>query len=140
MMQHVARVLGATFVVLFVSDQAYAICDNLTANQRYDRAVVVADVVIESLERGAQGPFQDERIAVVTVVNSAKGARPGARLRVSSNYNQAEMIRFPAPRSAFRLLAVGGPEIFHTNECLYFEISPPFIELMGPPFLGPMGR
>jgi hypothetical protein len=140
MMQHVARVLGATFVMLFVGSHAFAACDNLTASQRHDRAAVVADVVIESIERGAQGPYRDQRIAVVRVVNSAKGAQPGTRLKVSSNYNQAEMIRFPAPGSEFRLLAIGGPEIFRTNECLYFQISPPFTELMGPPFLGLMGR
>jgi hypothetical protein len=140
MMQHVARVLGATFVMLFVGSDAYAICDNLTASQRYDRAAVVADVVVESIEREAQGPYQDQRIAVVRVVSSAKGAQPGARLKVSSNYNQAEMIRFPAPGSAFHLLAVGGLEIFRTNECLYFQVSPAFSELMRPPFLGLMGR
>jgi hypothetical protein len=50
------------------------------------------------------------------------------------------MIRFPAPGSEFRLVAVGGPEIFHTNECLYFQASPAFLGLMGPPFLGLMGR
>jgi hypothetical protein len=123
------RVLCAAFVSMFVSSHAYAICDNLTEKQRFDRATLIADIVVENLEPGA---LPDHVVATVAVLNSTKGSQPGARLKVLSAYNQAESIRFPAVGNEFHLLATGGPEIFHTSDCLYFRVSPLFF--------GPMGR
>jgi hypothetical protein len=122
---------------MFVGSHAYAMCDNLTEEQRFDRMTLIADIVVEKLEPGA---FPGHVVATVAVLNSTKGSQPGARLKVLSAYNQAESIRFPAVGKEFHLLATGGPEAFHTNECLYFQISPAFLGLMGLPFLGPMGR
>jgi hypothetical protein len=118
-----ARWTSSVFAIvsLFASNRAEALCDRLNETELYNRAAVVADAVVEEVR---DGPRPSQVIVAVRVVRALKGVQPGERLEVMSAYNQAEMIRFPSPGIAFHLHAVGGPDLYRTNECLYFGGPP----------------
>jgi hypothetical protein len=131
-MMRAVTILLVSALFAFVTSNAYAICDA----RGYERAEVVADVVVEDLSPGL---YPHHVIATVLVLNAVKGAQAGTRLKIRSAYNQAEMIRFPIPGSEFHLRAIGGPDIYSTNECLYMGSAYPLDEVNRPDHPGRSG-
>jgi hypothetical protein len=119
-MRHGIRIFCAAFLSLFASGLAHAICD---ANVRHDTLTAVAYVVIEDV---AAGDLPGQMVATMRVRLAVKGTQPAMRMSVSSQYNQAEVMKFPAAGEEFYLRAVGGPGIYRTNACLYAGGPLPF--------------
>jgi hypothetical protein len=112
------RALLAVVALTLSGSGAHALCDRPTAQQNYHRLAVMADVVMESLRVDS---FFRDATAIVVVQRAIKGTEAGRRLTVISHYH-SEMMQFPQPGTSFELRAVGGPEVYLTNACLYEEI------------------
>ncbi len=93
--------LTTLLLSLIAVNQAFALCDHLSAEQRFDQADLVADVLIENL---GPGTHPGHVVATVVILNAFKGERTGGRVKVLSAYNQSEIDKISSTRIALPLV------------------------------------